>query len=42
VNRQTVRSAADLQSAMKKSGSQPALLLVNRSGHTIFVTVRPR
>jgi serine protease Do len=42
VNRQTVRSAADLQSAMKKSGSQPALLLVNRGGHTIFVTVRPR
>jgi len=37
-----VRSAADLQSGLKKSGAQPALLLINRGGHTIFVTVRPR
>jgi serine protease Do len=42
VNRQPVASADDLRSALRKSGSRPALLLINRGGQTHFVTVRPR
>jgi serine protease Do len=41
VNRQPVRSAEELRSALGKSGQRPALLLINRGGQTIFVTVRP-
>ena len=42
VNQQPVRSAADLRTALQRSGTRPALLLVNRHGTTIFVTVKPR
>ena len=42
VNRQPVRSVADLQSAIKRSGSKPSLLLINRGGNSLFLTVRPR
>ena len=42
VNRQPIRSAADLKSAIDRSGAKPALLLINRRGNTIYVTVRPR
>jgi serine protease Do len=42
VNQQPVRSAADLRAALQRSGTRPALLLVNRRGTTIFVTVTPR
>lgn len=42
VNRQAIRSAADLSAAIDRNGSKPALLLVNRRGNAIFVTVRPR
>lgn len=42
VNQQSVRSAADLRTALQRSGTRPALLLVNRRGTTIFVTVKPR
>jgi len=42
VNRQPVRSAADLSNALGRSGDRPALLLVNRRGNPIFLTVRPR
>ncbi len=42
VNRQPVRSPADLKSALDKSDDRPALLLINRGGQTVFVTVRPR
>ena len=46
VNRQPVRSAADVSSALARSGTRPALLLVTRVARgqaaTIFVTVRPR
>jgi Do/DeqQ family serine protease len=42
VNRQAVASADDLRGALRKSGSRPALLLINRSGQTHFVSVRPR
>jgi len=42
VNRQPVRSADDLRAAVEKSGTKPALLLLNRRGETIFLAVRPR
>src|SRR5215213_2117205 len=42
VNRQSVRSLADLQSAIQNIGSKPLLLLINRGGNTVFVTVRMR
>ncbi|HEV2881976.1 MAG TPA: DegQ family serine endoprotease [Pyrinomonadaceae bacterium] len=41
-NRQPVRSSADLTAAVGRTGTRPALLLVNRRGNTIFLTVRPR
>jgi serine protease Do len=42
VNRQPVRSVADLQGAVQQAGARPLLLLVNRRGDSIFLTVRPR
>lgn len=42
VNRQPVKSAADLRAAIEKSGNKPALLLVNQRGNSVYVTVRPR
>jgi len=40
-NGQVVQSADELRSALRKSGSRPALVLINRGGQTIYVTVRP-
>jgi serine protease Do len=42
VNQQPVRSAADVRAALQRSGTRPALLLVNHRGAIIFVTVTPR
>lgn len=42
VNRQQVRSVEDLQSAIQRSGTKPSLLLINRGGNSLFLTVRPR
>ncbi len=42
VNRQAVRSAADLKAALDKNGNKPALLLINRRGSTVYLAVRPR
>jgi S1-C subfamily serine protease len=42
VNRQVVRSAADLSSAIARSGEKPALLLLNRRGETLYMTVRAK
>ena len=42
VNRQPVRSADDIKAALVRSGSRPALLLVNHHGTSVFVTVTPR
>ena len=42
VNRQPVRSLADLRAAIERSGTRPVLLLVNRRGNPAFVTVTPR
>jgi len=41
VNRQAVTSVADLKAALKKSSDKPTLLLINRQGNDLFVTVRP-
>jgi Do/DeqQ family serine protease len=42
VNRQAITSAEDLRAAVDKNGNKPALLLINRRGQQIYVTVRPR
>src|SRR5262245_61280693 len=41
VNRQPVKSIEDLRAALKKTTDRPTLLLINRQGNDIFVTVRP-
>jgi serine protease Do len=41
VNREPVNSVEDLRSAVRRTSSKPVLLLVNREGRNIFVTVRP-
>lgn len=42
VNRQPVQSANEFRTALERSGTRPALVLVNRRGRTIYVTLRPR
>lgn len=42
VNRQPVQSVEDLRAAVRKSTDRPVLLLVNRQGRGLFVTVRPK
>ncbi len=42
VNRQAVASAAELQTALERTGDRPALLLVNRRGNNLFLTFRHR
>lgn len=39
VNRQPVRSPADMRRALQSAGNRPPLLLINRGGQTIFVPV---
>ena len=39
VNRQPIQSVSGMRSALEKSGSRPVLLLINRGGQTVFVTV---
>ena len=39
VNRQPVRSPAEIKTALQKSGSRPVLLLVARDGKTLFLAV---
>ncbi len=41
VNRQAVKSVDDLKSAVKKSSDKPMLVLINRQGNDLFLTVRP-
>lgn len=40
VNRQAVSSPAELQAALDRAGDRPALLLVNRRGNRLFLTLR--
>jgi len=42
INRQPVKSAADVGPALARSGSRPALLLINRQGQALFATISPR
>lgn len=42
VNRQPVRNANEFRAALQRSGARPALVLVNRRGRTIYLTLRPR
>jgi serine protease Do len=41
VNRQPVTSVDELRAAMRRSTDRPVLLLVNRQGSALFMTVRP-
>ena len=41
VNRQPVKSVDDLRAALKKASDKPTLLLIQRQGSDIFVTVKP-
>ncbi|MEP6946118.1 MAG: Do family serine endopeptidase [Acidobacteriota bacterium] len=41
VNRKAVNSVADVKGALDSSGTKPILLLMNRRGQTIYVTVKP-
>ena len=41
VNRQPVQSVEELRAAVRKTTERPVLLLVERDGHNLFVTVRP-
>ncbi len=41
VNRQAVKSVDDLRTAIRKSSDRPALLLIDRNGASVFVTVKP-
>jgi Do/DeqQ family serine protease len=41
VNRKPVDSVNDLRAAVRSTTDRPVLLLVEREGHTLFVTVRP-
>jgi serine protease Do len=41
VNRKSVKSVDDLRAAVRTSGDKPTLLLIDRDGRDIFVTVKP-
>lgn len=41
INRKSVSSVADVRSALEGSGGKPVLLLMNRRGQTVYVTVNP-
>ncbi len=42
VNRQPVRTLAEFNTAVQRSGSRPVLVLLNRRGNVIYLTLRPR
>jgi Do/DeqQ family serine protease len=41
VNRQPVRSVDELREALRRTTDRPALLLINRDGADVYVTVKP-
>jgi serine protease Do len=41
VNRQPVKSIDELRSALKRTSDRPTLVLINRQGNDLFLTVRP-
>ena len=42
INNQPVNSSDDVRAALGRAGERPSLLLVNRRGDNVFLTVRPR
>lgn len=40
INRQPIRSGDDVKAALAKSGSKPALVLINRGGATVYQSVK--
>ena len=42
VNRQPVRTVAEFNAATQRSGARPVLILLNRRGNVIYLTLRPR
>ncbi len=42
VNREPVKSAAELRAALRRSAGRPALLLLSRGGRSLFLAVQPR
>jgi len=42
VNREPVKSAAELRAALGRSAGRPALLLLSRGGRSLFLAVQPR
>lgn len=41
INRKSVETTEDVQNALEKSGERPVLLLINRKGQTIYLTIAP-
>ena len=41
INRQSVKTVDDVQSALDRAGDRPVLMLIARRGGTVYVTVRP-
>jgi serine protease Do len=41
VNGRTTATVAELKTAIERNDSKPALILVNRQGHSLFLTLRP-
>ena len=42
VNRQPVRTVQEFNAATQRSGARPVLVLLNRRGNVIYLTLRPR
>ncbi|MBA3334082.1 MAG: DegQ family serine endoprotease [Acidobacteria bacterium] len=42
INKQTVKSLEEVQTALARSGDKPVLLLISRKGQTTFLTIQPR
>jgi Do/DeqQ family serine protease len=42
INHTPIHSVSDVAPALRKSGSRPALILINRQNQQLFVSVRPR
>ncbi len=41
INRKSVTTIEDVQSALEKSGDKPVLLLISSKGRTVYLTVKP-
>ena len=41
INKKSVNTIEDVQTALEKSGDRPILLLISRKGQTIYLTVNP-